>query len=125
LRGNAPKLLEVRGEVYMDKNGFEKLNDERRKDGLPILANPRNAAAGSLKQLDPAIVAKRPLGILFYGTGAVEDVDLEKHSELFPLLEKFGLPTSERWWLADSFEEILNAIRELDKIRADFAYQTD
>src|SRR5213083_754600 len=125
LRGTAPKLLEVRGEVYMDKNGFEKLNDERRKAGLPLFANPRNAAAGSLKQLDPAIVAKRPLGILFYGTGAVEDVDLEKHSELFPLLEKFGLPTSERWWLADSFEEILNAIRELDKIRGDFAYQTD
>src|SRR5438093_1358619 len=125
LRDAAPKLLEVRGEVYMDRKGFEKLNDERKRQGLPLFANPRNAAAGSLKQLDPAIVAKRPLGILFYGTGAVEDVDLEKHSELFPLLEKFGLPTSERWWLADSFEEILNAIRELDKIRADFAYQTD
>src|SRR5881227_2925393 len=125
LRGAAPKLLEARCEVYMDKHGFGKLNDERRKAGLPLFANPRNAAAGSLKQLDPAIVAKRPLGILFYGTGAVEDVDLEKHSELFPLLEKFGLPTSERWWLADSFEEILNAIRELDKIRGDFAYQTD
>src|SRR6184192_2627247 len=109
----------------MDKRGFAKLNEERSKAGLPLFANPRNAAAGSLKQLDPAIVAKRPLGILFYGTGAVEDVDLEKHSELFPLLEKFGLPTSERWWLADSFEEILNAIRELDKIRGDFAYQTD
>jgi len=62
---------------------------------------------------------------VFYGTGAVEDVDLERHSELFPLLKKSGLPTSERWWLADSVEEILNAIRELDKIRADFAYQTD
>src|SRR5881398_600435 len=125
LRDGAPKLLEVRGEVYMDRKGFEKLNEERKKQGLPLFANPRNAAAGPLKQLDPAIVAKRPLGILFYGTGAVEDVDLEKHSELFPLLEKFGLPTSERWWLADSFEEILNAIRELDKVRADFAYQTD
>src|SRR5207237_5170339 len=63
--------------------------------------------------------------MLFYGTGAVEEVDLENHSELFPLLEKLGLLTSERWWLADSVEEILNAIRELDKIRADFAYQTD
>src|SRR5947208_6442185 len=125
LRSARPSVFEVRGEVFMDKRGFAKLNEERSKAGLPLFANPRNAAAGSLKQLDPAIVAKRPLGILFYGTGAVEDVDLEKHSELFPLLEKFGLPTSERWWLADSFEEILNAIRELDKIRADFAYQTD
>ena len=125
LRSARPSVFEVRGEVFMDKRGFAKLNEERSKAGLPLFANPRNAAAGSLKQLDPAIVAKRPLGILFYGTGAVEDVDLEKHSELFPLLEKFGLPTSERWWLADSFEEILNAIRELDKIRGDFAYQTD
>jgi DNA ligase (NAD+) len=125
LHSAPPSVFEVRGEVFMDKRGFAKLNEERSKAGLPLFANPRNAAAGSLKQLDPAIVAKRPLGIVFYGTGAVEDVDLEKHSELFPLLKKFGLPTSERWWLADSVEEILNAIRELDKIRADFAYQTD
>jgi len=125
LHSAPPSVFEVRGEVFMDKRGFVKLNEERSKAGLPLFANPRNAAAGSLKQLDPAIVAKRPLGIVFYGTGAVEDVDLEKHSELFPLLKKFGLPTSERWWLADSVWEILNAIRELDKIRADFAYQTD
>src|SRR5438105_13055596 len=125
LRSARPSVFEVRGEVFMDKRGFAKLNEERSKAGLPLFANPRNAAAGSLKQLDPAIVAKRPLGIVFYGTGAVDDVDLEKHSDLFPLLEKFGLPTSERWWLADSVVEILSAIRELDKIRADFAYQTD
>src|SRR5438552_6289947 len=125
LRSAAPGIFEVRGEVYMDKRGFEKLNEERREAGLPLFANPRNAAAGSLKHLDPGIVAKRPLGIVFYGTGAVEDVDLEKHSDLFPLLEKFGLPTSKRWWLADSVVEILSAIRELDKIRADFPYQTD
>ena len=125
LHSAPPSVFEVRGEVFMDKRGFVKLNEERSKAGLPLFANPRNAAAGSLKQLDPAIVAKRPLGIVFYGTGAVENVDLEKHSELFPLLKKSGLPTSERWWLADSVEEILNAIRELDKIRADFAYQTD
>src|SRR5438132_1186806 len=77
LRGAAPKLLEVRGEVYMDKHGFEKLNDERRKAGLPLFANPRNAAAGSLKQLDPAIVAKRPLGVVLYGTGATEGVEID------------------------------------------------
>src|SRR6266536_5097082 len=88
LRGAAPKLLEVRGEVYMDRKGFEKLNDERKKQGLPLFANPRNAAAGSLKQLDPAIVAKRPLGIVLYGTGATEGVDIEVHSEIFPLRMK-------------------------------------
>ncbi len=125
LHGSAPKVFEVRGEVYMDKHGFEKLNEERRKAGLPLFANPRNAAAGSLKHLDPSIVAKRPLGIVFYGTGAVEGIDLEKHSELFPLLKKLGLPHSERWWRADSVDGILRAIRELDHIRQDFAYQTD
>ena len=125
LRGAAPKIFEARGEVYMDKRGFEKLNEERNATGLPLFANPRNAAAGSLKHLDPKIVAQRPLGIVFYGTGATEGVGVDLHSEIFPLFKKLGLPTSERWWLADSVEEILNAIRELDKIRADFAYQTD
>src|SRR5438128_4006373 len=109
----------------MDRKGFEKLNDERKKQGLPLFANPRNGAAGSLKQLDPAIVAKRPLGIVFYGTGANEDVDVDRHSEVFPLLQKLGLPTTERWWVAESLEEILDAIHQLDGIRHNFAYQTD
>jgi DNA ligase (NAD+) len=125
LRGNAPKLLEVRGEAYLDKKGFEKLNAERAEAGLPVFANPRNAAAGSLKQLDPAIVAKRPLGVVFYGTGATEGLDVDLHSKIFPLLKKLGLPSSERWWLGDSVEEILRAIRELDGLRHDFPYQTD
>jgi len=125
LRDAAPKLLEVRGEVYMDKHGFEKLNDQRHKAGLPLFANPRNAAAGSLKQLDPAIVAKRPLGVVLYGTGATEGVDVDVHSEIFPLLKKLGLPATERWWVAESVEEILDAIHELDGIRHKFAYQTD
>src|SRR6266446_7060895 len=125
LRDAAPKLLEVRGEVYMDRKGFEKLNDERQKQGLPLFANPRNAAAGSLKQLDPAIVAKRPLGIVLYGTGAIEGLDVDRHSEIFPLLKNLGLPVTERWWLAQSVEEILDAIHELDGIRHNFAYQTD
>jgi DNA ligase (NAD+) len=125
LRGSTAKLLEVRGEVYMDRKGFEELNEERKKEGLPQFANPRNAAAGSLKQLDPAIVAKRPLGIVLYGTGAIEGVDVDLHSEIFPVLKKLGLPVTERWWVANSVEEILDAIHELDGIRHKFAYQTD
>ena len=125
LRDAAPKLLEVRGEVYMDRKGFEKLNDERKREGLPLFANPRNAAAGSLKQLDPAIVAKRPLGVVFYGTGATEGLNVDVHSEIFPLLKKLGLPATERWWVAESVEEILDAIHELDGIRHNFVYQTD
>jgi DNA ligase (NAD+) len=125
LRGTAPKLLEVRGEVYMDRQGFEKLNEARKKEGLPLFANPRNAAAGSLKQLDPATVAKRPLGIVLYGTGATEGLDVELHSKVFPLLKTLGLPTTERWWVAGSVEGILDAIHKLDGVRHDFAYQTD
>ncbi len=125
LRGDAPDILEVRGEAFLDKRGFAKLNAERTKAGLPEFANPRNAAAGSLKQLDPAIAAQRPLGVVFYGTGVIEGAVLEKHSELFPLLKTLGLPCSEGWRLADSVEGILRAIHELDRVRHDFAYQTD
>ena len=125
LRGGAPKIFEVRGEAFLDKDGFKKLNKEREAAGLPLFANPRNAAAGSLKHLDPKIVAKRPLGIIFYGTGATEGTDVDLHSEVFPLFKKLGLPTHEHWWLADSVEKILDAIRKLDRIRKDFRYETD
>ncbi len=88
LKGTPPRLLEVRGEVFMHKDGFARLNAERTEAGLPAFANPRNSAAGSLKQLDPAITAQRPLGVVFYGTGAIEGAKLERHSNLFPFLKK-------------------------------------
>ena len=125
LRGAAPKIFEVRGEAYLDKAGFEKLNKEREAAGLPLFANPRNAAAGSLKHLDPKVAANRPLGVIFYGTGASGSADIGLHSKIFPLFKKLGLPTHEDWWRADSIDEILNAIRDLDKIRRDFPYETD
>jgi DNA ligase (NAD+) len=125
LRGDAPDVFEVRGEAYLDKAGFEKLNRERKAAGLTLFANPRNAAAGSLKHLNPKAVAQRPLGIVFYGTGAVEGADVDLHSKIFRLFKKLGLPTHENWWLADSIDEILKAIRDLDDIRGNFSYQTD
>ena len=125
LRGDVPDIFEVRGEAYLDKAGFEKLNRERKAAGRPLFANPRNAAAGSLKHLDPKAVAQRPLGIVFYGTGAVEGADIDLHSKIFRLFKKLGLPTHEDWWLADSIDEILKAIRNLDEIRRNFPYQTD
>ena len=125
LRGAAPALLEVRGEVYMDKRGFEQLNTQRTRAGLPVFANPRNAAAGSLKQLDPKIVAQRPLGLVCYGTDTAEELGIDLHSEVFSLLRKLGLPATETFWTGDSVEEILKAIHQLDKVRHDFAYQTD
>src|SRR5438045_4368360 len=125
LGGAAPRVFEVRGEAYLDKKGFEKLNQEREAAGLPLFANPRNAAAGSLKHLDPKVAAQRPLGMVFYGTGATEGVDVDLHSKIFPSFKKLGLPTHEDWWLADSVEKVLDAIRKLDRIRHDFPYETD
>ncbi|HKS31515.1 MAG TPA: NAD-dependent DNA ligase LigA [Chthoniobacterales bacterium] len=125
LRGAAPNVFEVRGEAYLDKKGFAKLNQEREAAGLPLFANPRNAAAGSLKHLDPKVAAKRPLGMIFYGTGAVEGADVDFHSKIFPLFKKLGLPTHEDWWSADAIDQILNAIGDLDEVRRDFPYETD
>src|SRR5205809_4112347 len=125
LHGSAPTIFAMRGEAYLDKDGFKKLNKEREAAGLPLFANPRNAAAGSLKHLNPKVAAQRPLGMVFYGTGATEGADVDLHSKIFPLFKKLGLPTHEDWWLADSVEKILNAIRDLDEIRHDFPYETD
>jgi len=125
LLGDVPEVFEVRGEAYLDKAGFEKLNKDREAAGLSLFANARNAAAGSLKHLDPRAVAQRPLGIVFYGTGAVEGADVKLHSKIFSLFKKLGLPTHKDWWLADSVDEILKRIRDLDQIRRGFPYQTD
>ncbi len=121
-----PERLEVRGEVYLPKSGFAKLNRDRAEAGLPLFANPRNAAAGSLKQLDPAIVAKRPLAFVAHSFGLLEGgAELHSQSEMFKLLTVCGLKTSERLWTAGTAEAILKAIRELDAVRHDFEYETD
>ncbi|HEX8680612.1 MAG TPA: NAD-dependent DNA ligase LigA, partial [Chthoniobacterales bacterium] len=125
LKGDPPDVLEVRGEVYMLKEGFAKLNAARTEQGLPTFANPRNAAAGSLKQLDPANTARRPLGLICHGTGLVEGVELQKHSEVFPWLKTLGLPSTERWWTAESLEQTLAIVRELGGLRHGFVYDTD
>jgi DNA ligase (NAD+) len=123
-----PRLLEVRGEVYMTKAGFQKLNKERVANGEEPFANARNSAAGSLKQLDSRLVAKRPLALLIYGTGAFEDGATAKWStqkELLGWLKKAGLPTPQHTWHCNSPEELIHAIEELDKIRRDFPFETD
>jgi len=123
---SAPPVLEVRGEVYMTKAGFQKLNDERAAQGEELFANPRNAAAGSLKQLDPRIVASRPLDILLYGIGQIQGAPPPSTQlDLLEWLRKLGLKTPERTWLCESLEELINAIAELDKVRRDFPYETD
>ncbi len=125
LKGSFPEKFEVRGEVYLSKSGFGKLNEERAATGEPLFANPRNAAAGSLKQLDPAVSARRPLHVIFYGTGLVEGVPLKTHCETLSLIRALGLPTSEHVWTADTQEEVWRAIAELDAERRSYDYDTD
>jgi len=125
-----PPILEVRGEVYMRRAGFEKLNAERKSAGEELFANPRNAAAGSLKQLDPKIVAKRPLDIVLYGIGEVQSPRSEVQSpktqaDLLAWLKSLGFKTQERTWFCRSTDELFAAIAELDKVRESFAYETD
>jgi DNA ligase (NAD+) len=120
-------LLEVRGEVYLTKTGFEKLNAERKAAGEEEFANPRNAAAGSLKQLDPRIVAKRPLDIVVYGLGQVEGASQppQQHDQMLAWLKSLGFKTPDRTWHCRSADELVTAIDELDQVRHSFAYETD
>jgi len=126
LEGDAPDLIEIRGEVYLPKKKFAALNDEREKDGEALFANPRNAAAGSLKLLDSSIVAKRGLGAVFYGVGAVEGGKASQtQTNLLRWLKKTGLPVVPKFWEAEDEAEVRKAIAALEKIRHDFAFETD
>ncbi|MCI0746123.1 MAG: NAD-dependent DNA ligase LigA [Verrucomicrobia subdivision 3 bacterium] len=121
-----PKLLEVRGEVYLPVAQFTRVNQERVAAGEEPFANPRNAAAGSLKQLDSRIVARRGLDIVIYGLGFLEGVDrLGGHHQVLEWFKGFGFKTPERIWTCKSQEELIDAIEELDQIRTRFRYQTD
>jgi DNA ligase (NAD+) len=126
-RDACPTLLEVRGEVYLTKAGFEKLNAERNAAGEEEFANPRNAAAGSLKQLDPRMVAKRPLDIVVYGLGQVEGAPQQprQHDQMLGWLKSLGFKTPDRTWDCRSADELLAAIEALDQVRRKFAYETD
>lgn len=120
---DGPQTFEVRGEVFMPKAGFAKLNEERDEAGEPRFANPRNSTAGTLKLLDPKTVAKRPLDIVFYGL--VEASDVQSQTEVYALLDAAGLRKADLIWHADSAEGLLTAIRELDEKRKSLPYETD
>jgi DNA ligase (NAD+) len=128
-RGSAalPSLLEVRGEVYLSKTGFQKLNAERQAAGEELFANPRNAAAGSLKQLDPRIVARRPLSVILYGVGQIAGAEapFQTQAEMLAWLKALGFGTPEKTWHCGSADELVAAINELDQLRRQFAYETD
>src|SRR5207244_7737012 len=105
LRGEAttvPALLEVRGEVYLPLAAFRRLNREREEAGQPVFANPRNAAAGSLKQLDPRVTASRPLALVCHGVGEMRGVKLSRHGEALEAFQGWGLRPVPRTRVLDS-----------------------
>ncbi|MBM4217198.1 MAG: NAD-dependent DNA ligase LigA [Gammaproteobacteria bacterium] len=126
LRGPAPAVLEARGEVFMPIAGFERLNAEASKKGEKVFANPRNAAAGSLRQLDPCITAQRPLDIFFYSIGAVEGIDLpSSHGATLALLRQFGLRVSPEIRKVRGASGCLDYYADIGRLRASLAYQID
>jgi DNA ligase (NAD+) len=108
----APVLLEVRGEAYISVKEFEELNEKLVAAGEKPFPNARNATSGALKQLDPKLVAQRPIRAVFYATGAVDGIEFKTHSEMLKTLKRFGLPTQKLWWVCDGIEEVLKVYRQ-------------
>ncbi|WED41819.1 NAD-dependent DNA ligase LigA [Legionella cardiaca] len=126
LSDNPPRLIEIRGEVYMPKAGFEAYNARARLSGEKTFANPRNAAAGSLRQLNAAITATRPLAIYFYGIGACEDFDLPgSHFLQLELLKSWGFRVSSETQKATGLSGCLAFYQSMLKRRMDLPYEID
>ena len=121
-----PDLLEVRGEVYMEKEAFEKLNRRRLEKNLPPFANPRNAAAGSLRQLDPKITARRPLNMFCYGVGELSGSAFETHYHLMGTLQQWGLRVNRpHLKLCRGVGEVITLCHHLEETRDQFPFEID
>jgi len=121
----APDVLEVRGEVYMSKADFEALNERQEAAGGKIFANPRNAAAGSLRQKDPSITAARPLRFMAHGWGEVSEPLASMQLLAMKKIESFGFPVSELLKRCMSVEEMLAHYHEIERVRADLPFDID
>ena len=120
-----PAVFEVRGEVYMPTEGFQKINTKRQEAGLEPFANPRNAAAGSLKLLDPRIVAERPLDAVLYALGETEGITIISHVDLITTLSEFGFCTAPLYWHCDSIAEVITDLDKLEEKRHSFPFEID
>lgn len=118
-------VLEVRGEVFLGKQAFADLNREREKAGESLFANARNATAGSLKQLDPKVVASRPLAAVMYAVGALEGVEFETQAELLQALKKLGFLTAALWWECHGMDDVIERANELERRENELEYEID
>jgi len=125
LPDDAPAALEVRGEVYMTRDGFVKLNAELDEAGKPTFMNPRNACAGSLKQLDPKVVAARPLDIVVYNAGGIGCDAFASHTGMIAAFRRWGFPVSPWSQVCDSLEKAMAAIDQLGTMRHAFRFEID
>lgn len=126
LQSSYPEIMEIRGEIFLSRAAFVALNMKKEEKGEPPFANPRNAAAGSLKHLDAQIVATRGLDVIFYGFGDWRGrPQFQTHLEFLAFLNASGFPTPPRVWKVQSAEEILSAIHELESLRHSFPFETD
>lgn len=125
LAGVAPRVVEIRGEIYLTAAEFDRINAERAAAGEDLYANPRNLAAGTIKQLDSAEVARRKLAIVLYSLGYCEPEVVGSQSELHERLRAWGLPVVEKMWRVRGIDAAWDAIGELDGLRRSFAYGTD
>ena len=121
----APDVLEVRGEVYMSKADFEALNERQEASGGKVFANPRNAAAGSLRQKDPSVTASRPLRFLAHGWGEISEPLSETQFEAMKRIEAFGLPVTELLIRCNDVAEMLAHYRAIEKARAELPFDID
>jgi DNA ligase (NAD+) len=122
---NLPATLEVRGEVFFPLQSFDELNDALEEAGKSRFANPRNAAAGSLRQKDPKITASRPLDVVVHGIGAATGISFEKQSTAYELLKGWGLPTSKRYKVVSTRNEVLDFINGYEKDRHNVEHEID
>jgi DNA ligase (NAD+) len=125
LKGEAPEILEVRGEVYMTHADFTALNERQKEAGKTLFANPRNAAAGSLRQLDPAITASRPLHFFAYAWGEVSALPASTQMGMIAAFKDFGFPINPLMVLCHSSEELITHYRHIESLRARLGYDID
>ena len=122
---DAPKYFEIRGEVYMTKKNFEKVNARQEHLGLKIFANPRNCAAGTLRQLDSRIVAERKLSMFVFNLQAVEGVELHSHTDAYEFMKRNGIKIIHDYAVCKTFEEVWAAIEKIGSYRENLDYGID